>query len=75
MKVYYLPVSSSMLSEDALRESMRRWHWHRYFHYLRVEKQWLRCGLLCSWRNSRTAHQRALYHRKLAESIQKNAPR
>jgi hypothetical protein len=54
MRVFYLPQSSTSLSTEALRESMRRWHWHRYFVALRAKNQDL-----------------ALYHSKLAKSIQR----
>ena len=70
MKVFYLPVSSTELSTEALRENMRRWHWRRYFHFLKREAQWLRSEFPGCFALSKEAKQMAEYHRKLAQSIQ-----
>jgi hypothetical protein len=37
-RVFYLPLSSTSLSTPALRESMRRFHWHQCFLALKAHQ-------------------------------------
>lgn len=72
MKIFYLPQSSCELSTEALRESMRRWHWRQYFLNLRRERA---ARNRISWSEfapeaAAMYHHHALYHQDLARSIQ-----
>jgi len=67
MKVFYLPESSCQLSAAALRESMRRWHWHRYFVTLRAIAEEADIFVL------EVLQPRAHMHRKLAQSLEHHA--
>lgn len=64
MKTFYLPLSSCELSSEQLRESMRRWHWARYF-------QLLRRAARTPWDyGNRQAQIQAKMHRYLASSLE-----
>jgi len=71
MRTFYLPESSLSLASAELRESMRRWHWHRYFVLLRQEAVALKAG----WRDLAVRkHVAAMQHRLLALSVQTALP-
>lgn len=51
----------------ALKERMRRHHWHRYFELLRLEHTAANLG---ADDLAHRHHEHALYHRKLAENFE-----
>lgn len=73
MRVFYLPASSLDLSSESLRESMRRWHWRRYFQCLRHESGARRRTAWSDFAPEAAAiyRKQADYHRKLAQSLEK----